>query len=125
MTVITDDTLRPHPHLEQTREIWRTLRRYIQLGNISIDGRSLDIAGVVAVSRLVSHDCTPFIPLRGTISASGDLMPPSYVAGSIMGNPDIKMQISKGKDRQVLSADQALLRLNIPLSYWGPRKAWR
>nr|QJQ82465.1 BisK [Biscogniauxia sp.] len=232
---------RPHPHFEQTREIWRTLQRHLQRGNISVDGQSLDIAGVVAVSRhdckpsidktpalvkaveesvstlnkylgdgsflygvntgfggsadvrtkdlwglqvaliqhtqsavvigndftnehdgelrehalpspwvkgsmlvrantnlrghsaiglpvaeaiinLVSNDCTPFIPLRGTISASGDLMPLSYVAGSVMGNPDIKMQIGKGKNRQVLPADQALSSLNMQPVILGPKE---
>ncbi|KAI1489093.1 phenylalanine ammonia-lyase [Biscogniauxia mediterranea] len=235
------DTTRPHPHLEQTREIWRTLQQYLQRGNISVDGQKLDIAGVVAVSRynckpkidktpalvkgveesvatlnqylvdgsyvygvntgfggsadvrtkdlfglqvaliqhtqsaiiigndfgdghheelrhhslpapwvrgamlvrantnlrghsavslpvaeaivnLVSNDCTPFIPLRGTISASGDLMPLSYVAGSIMGNPDIKMQIGKGKDRRILPADQALRSLNMQPTILGPKE---
>ncbi|KAI0595624.1 phenylalanine ammonia-lyase [Biscogniauxia sp. FL1348] len=232
---------RPHPHLKQTREIWRTLQQYIQRGSIGLDGQHLDIAGVVAVSRhnckpnidktpalvnaveksvstlsqylvdgsflygvntgfggsadartkdlwglqvaliqhtqsavitgndftsehngelkrhalpapwvrgsmlvrantnlrghsavglhvaeaivnLVSHNCTPFIPLRGTISASGDLMPLSYVAGSIMGNPDIKVQIGKGKDRQVLPADQALLSLGMHPVTLGPKE---
>ncbi|KAI1497637.1 phenylalanine ammonia-lyase [Biscogniauxia marginata] len=91
--------------------------------NTNLRGHSaISLPVAEAIVNLVSHDCTPFIPLRGTISASGDLMPLSYVAGSIMGNPDIKMQIGKGKDRQVLPADQALLSLNMHPITLGPKE---
>lgn len=91
--------------------------------NTNIRGHSaISLPVAEAIVNLVSHDCTPFIPLRGTISASGDLMPLSYVAGSIMGNPDIKVQIGKGKSRQVLPADQALLSLNMHPTTLGPKE---
>ena len=44
---------RPHPHLDQTRAIWEGLERYRRAGKLTVDGQSLDIAGVVAVSRFV------------------------------------------------------------------------
>ncbi|RYP03757.1 hypothetical protein DL764_004932 [Monosporascus ibericus] len=232
---------RPHPHFDQTKAIWECLERYRRSGYLTIDGHSLDIAGVVAVSRhackpsvskspdvikaidesivtlnkyladgsciygvntgfggsadvrtaelpglqvsliqhtqsavminndtsdedyeelrhhvlprvwvkgsmivrananirghsamklsvaeaivgLVRHDCTPFIPLRGTISASGDLMPLSYVAGSIMGNPDVKVQIGKGADKLILPADKALRKLGMEPTVLGPKE---
>lgn len=50
---------RPHPHLDQTRAIWQNLQRYRQLGTLVIDGNSLDIAGVVAVSRFVLNKTQP------------------------------------------------------------------
>ncbi|CAN8106526.1 unnamed protein product [Discula destructiva] len=91
--------------------------------NTNVRGHSaISLRVAEAILHLVSHDCTPFIPLRGSISASGDLMPLSYVAGSIMGNPDIKMQVGKGKDRKVLPADQALLSLNMDPVTLGPKE---
>jgi phenylalanine ammonia-lyase len=38
---------------------------------------------------LVAKNCTPIIPLRGSISASGDLQPLSYLCAVLQGNPDV------------------------------------
>ncbi|KDQ20054.1 hypothetical protein BOTBODRAFT_27476 [Botryobasidium botryosum FD-172 SS1] len=40
---------------------------------------------------LLSADVIPVVPLRGSISASGDLSPLSYVAGTLYGNPSIRV----------------------------------
>lgn len=42
---------RPHPHLERTKAIWARMNRYRKLREIVINGQTLDVAGVVAVSR--------------------------------------------------------------------------
>ncbi|KAJ0297479.1 hypothetical protein COL5a_010269 [Colletotrichum fioriniae] len=57
---------------------------------------------------LLRHDITPLIPLRGTISASGDLMPLSYIAGTLTGDPNISVTIGSGPSRKVMSARDAL-----------------
>lgn len=38
---------------------------------------------------LVTKNCIPIVPLRGSISASGDLQPLSYLCAVLQGNPDI------------------------------------
>lgn len=57
---------------------------------------------------LLEKDMTPVVPLRGSISACGDLMPLSYVAGALEGNPDISVNCGKHQSYRVLPADQAL-----------------
>ncbi|KAJ6589813.1 L-Aspartase-like protein [Mycena vulgaris] len=45
---------------------------------------------VEKMNDLLAANVIPLVPLRGSISASGDLAPLSYVAGLIMGNPSIR-----------------------------------
>ncbi|KAJ5658650.1 phenylalanine ammonia-lyase [Penicillium longicatenatum] len=72
---------------------------------------------------LLRHDITPMVPLRGTISASGDLMPMSYIAGAIAGNPDVFVQAGKGKDARVIPASEALKESGLSPSGLGPKEA--
>ncbi|XXH01632.1 hypothetical protein Hte_007992 [Hypoxylon texense] len=53
---------------------------------------------------LLKHDITPMIPMRGSISASGDLSPLSYICGAIQGKPSIRIL---SRDNQQQYADDA------------------
>ncbi|VTT60823.1 unnamed protein product [Fusarium fujikuroi] len=60
---------------------------------------------VEAALHMLRKGMTPIVPLRGSISASGDLMPLSYIAGMLEGNPDIHVRLA---DSSVVPADKAL-----------------
>jgi phenylalanine ammonia-lyase len=74
--------------------------------------------------KLLDLGMTPIVPLRGSISASGDLMPLAYIAGILEGNPDIKVHWEK--DRQgaptVLSAPEALKIAKLNPITLGPKE---
>ena len=77
---------------------------------------------VQTLNKLVCKDMIPLVPLRGSISASGDLMPMSFITGALQGCPDIFIRMKQGNAYQVLPADQALKQANIDPIVLGPKE---
>ncbi|KAK4244977.1 L-Aspartase-like protein [Corynascus novoguineensis] len=68
------------------------------------------ISVIESVMKLLALDMTPVVPLRGSISASGDLSTLSYIAGAVEGNPDIFIRVGskEGSEAKILPASEAL-----------------
>lgn len=63
---------------------------------------SLEI--IETIVAFLQKDMTPIIPIRGSISASGDLIPLSYLAGCIQGSTDVYMRVGNLNPKIVTAA---------------------
>ncbi|KAF3358738.1 hypothetical protein VDGD_10058 [Verticillium dahliae] len=72
--------------------------------------------------KLLWFDITPVVPLRGTISASGDLMPLSYIAGTLTGSPGIRVRHGPSAPHRLTTAQAAFEMHNITPIELAPKE---
>ena len=76
------------------------------------------------IANLLQKETIPIIPLRGSISASGDLSPLSYIAGAVQGSPGIKVRTNDPYTghRKISTAKSALKAHSISPVHLGPKE---
>ena len=105
-------------------ESWVRATLLIRCNSLATGHSGIRPALMVGLVELLQSNITPAIPLRGSISASGDLIPLSYIAGTLQGNHNLQAWIRKdgGSPRQLIPADKALQQSKIAPLQLGPKE---
>ncbi|KAK4057992.1 hypothetical protein OIO90_000731 [Microbotryomycetes sp. JL221] len=94
----------------------------IRVNSLTRGHSAVRLSVLETLIRFLKEGITPVVPLRGSISASGDLSPLSYIAGAICGHPDIKVVTSINGKPEVMLAPEALKLHGIEKVVLGPKE---
>ena len=97
---------------------WAKATMLVRCNSISRGHSAVSLDVIETIIALLQNNLVPVIPLRGSISASGDLSPLSYIAGAVTGNPDIYVRSPSG----IISAKEALQSINRRPITLGPKE---
>ena len=102
---------------------WVKAAMLIRANSLSYGISGVRVQLLTNLLRLLERNVIPIVPLRGSISASGDLIPLSYVANLLQGSPGIKVLVQSTAMKKRVSADVALREAGIPSIGFAPKEA--
>lgn len=96
-------------------ESWVRASMLVRLNSLASGASGVKISTIETLAQLLEKEIVPRIPLRGSISASGDLSPLSYLGGLMQGKPSITAWTGSRStgDRRIQRADHALAESSI------------
>lgn len=98
-------------------EAWVRASMLVRLNSLAAGASGVRIQITDRLTDMLNKDIVPLVPIRGSISASGDLGPLSYIGGVLQGKTYVSAFVgSRGPkgDRKLLRADQALSQAKLP-----------
>ena len=106
-------------------ESWARAAMLVRINSLAHGVSGVLLSTVHGTIRLLNENVTPRIPLRGSISASGDLSPLAYIAGLLEGKPSVTAWVGKQNSGQrcLKSANDALSEQGIAPLNLTPREA--
>ena len=103
-------------------ESWVRASMVVRLNSLAYGASGVRSSTIETLAQLISTNTVPVIPLRGSISASGDLSPLSYIGGLLQGKPSITAWTGPLGDRRIQRADYALRESSITPVKLGPKE---
>lgn len=76
----------------------------VRLASLCQGYSGVSVGLLVQLEQLLRHDILPLIPAEGSVGASGDLTPLSYVAAVMCGERDVMFQDQRCSAREALAA---------------------
>ena len=91
-------------------EAWVRAAMLIRLNSLASGASGVSTLTIRSLEVLLQKNIVPRVPLRGSISASGDLSPLSYIAGLMLGKPTVTAWTGdeSAGSRRIVRADRAL-----------------
>ena len=111
-------------HSASLKSDWVRAAMLIRANTVARGHSCVRSSTIRTLLNLLNHDILPVIPTRGSISASGDLSPLSYVAGLLEGNPAIYCWTGPPEHREIIPASQALASINVEPVVFEPKEAF-
>lgn len=103
-------------------EAWVRGAMLVRCNSLLRGHSAVRLSVIQALLTLLQNDVVPLVPLRGSISASGDLCPLSYLAGALAGNPDVHVWTGLPSARRLITSDVALRQLKLDPVVFGPKE---
>ncbi|OAR01262.1 hypothetical protein LLEC1_04471, partial [Akanthomyces lecanii] len=95
-------------------ESWVRAAMLIRLNSLASGYSGIKETTIRTLHQILEEGITPLVPVKGSISASGDLSPLSYIAGVVQGKPSLKVWTRNADgERRLKRADVALAEKNI------------
>ena len=115
--------LRTSPGVSFVPEEWVRAAMLVRCKSLLNGHSALRYDVIELMMTMLNENLTPLVPLRGSISASGDLQPLSYIAGALEGNPDMWVWTDDSTGgRDLIPADAAIAKARrVPITF-GPKE---
>ena len=103
-------------------EAWSRASLFIRINSLASGYSGVRPILIGKMTELLRMDIIPRIPLRGSISASGDLMPLSYIGGTLEGKRGVTVWAGSRAHRRIATADVALKESSLEPIRLGPKE---
>jgi phenylalanine ammonia-lyase len=110
-------------HSPSLKQQWVRAAILIRANSVARGHSAVRSSTITTLLELLNRDIIPVVPTRGSISASGDLSPLSYIAGMLEGNPGIYCWTGPKENRRPIPASEALASLGIQTVRFEPKEA--
>ncbi|KAI9740144.1 MAG: hypothetical protein M1818_004895 [Claussenomyces sp. TS43310] len=104
-------------------ESWVRAAMLIRINSLASGFSGIKETTIRTLHQILEEGITPLVPVKGSISASGDLSPLSYIAGVVQGKPGLNVWTRNANGERCLKrADVALAEKDIKPASLGAKE---